>query len=87
MTNRRIDREELVIEKAGNDLALLVGSICLAVVSAIVPYRLSIGLHWTIGSSNEDDSSAAILASVRMLKQFEKDGIKWEKLAKEIAQK
>jgi hypothetical protein len=27
------------------------------------------------------------LASVRMLKQFEKDGIKWEKLAKEIAQK
>ena len=40
-----------------------------------------------IGSSNEYDSSAAILASVRMLKQFEKDGIKWEKLAKEIAQK
>jgi len=37
--------------------------------------------------SNEDDSSAAILASLRMLKQFEKDGIKWEKLAKEIAQK
>jgi hypothetical protein len=26
-------------------------------------------------------------ASVRTLKQFEKDGIKWEKLAKEIAQK
>jgi hypothetical protein len=41
----------------------------------------------SIGSLNEDDSSAAILASVRMLKQFEKDGIKWEKLAKEIAQK
>jgi hypothetical protein len=41
----------------------------------------------SIGSSNEDDSSAAILASIRMLKQFEKDGIKWEKLAKEIAQK
>jgi len=41
----------------------------------------------SIGSSNEDDSSAAILASLRMLKQFEKDGIKWEKLAKEIAQK
>jgi hypothetical protein len=40
-----------------------------------------------IGSSNKYDSSAAILASVRMLKQFEKDGIKWEKLAKEIAQK
>jgi len=64
--------------------ALLVDSICLAVVSA--KFRTGYQLD-SIGSSNEDDSSAAILASVRMLKQFEKDGIKWEKLAKEIAQK
>jgi hypothetical protein len=41
----------------------------------------------SIGSSKEDDSSAAIVASVRILKQFEKYGIKWKKLAKEIAQK
>ena len=68
-----------------------VGSICYREVVSCdcSPTRLSISDFQldSIGSSNEDDSSAAILASVRMLKQFEKDGIKWEKLAKEIAQK